>query len=64
MTNFEGIKAKIRRAGDLIRLLKADMDRYCEDIQKAIAHEVHKDTDEHIWVFRGATPNTLSLANC
>ena len=34
------------------------MDRFCEDMQKAIAHEVRKDADEQIWVFRGATPNT------
>ena len=57
MTNFEGINAKIRRARDQINSLKSDMDRFCEDIQQSIVHEVCQDADEQVWVFRDAPPN-------
>ena len=33
------------------------MDRFCADIRPSIAHEVHEDADEQVWVFRGETPN-------
>ncbi len=56
MTNFDGINAKIKRAGDQINSLKADMERFCADIRESIDHEVHEDVDEQVWVFRGATP--------
>ena len=57
MTSFEGVHAKINRASDQTKLLKADMDRFCENISQSIVHEVHKDADEQVWVFRGTTPN-------
>ena len=57
MTNFKGVHAKINRASDQINSLKADMDRFCEKIRRSIVHEVHKEANEQVWVFRGATPN-------
>ena len=57
MTNFDGIFAKISRAGDQASSLKADMERFCADIRQSIFHEVHEDADEQVWVFRGSTPN-------
>ena len=56
MTNFDGINAKITRAGDQISLLKAEMDKFSADIRQSIHHEVHEDSGEQVWVFRGATP--------
>ena len=57
MTNFDGISAKIRRADDQTSSLKADMDRFCEDIRQSIVHKVREDADDQVWLFRGATPN-------
>ena len=57
MTNFKGIHAKISRASDQIDSLKADMDRFCENIRRSIVPEVHKEADEQVWVYRGETPN-------
>ena len=57
MTNFKGINAKIRHAGDQTSSLKADMEKSCADIRQSIVHEVCQDADEQVWVFRDATPN-------
>ena len=56
MTNFEGINAKIRRAGDQTSSLKDDMEKFCADIRQSIVHEFSQDADEQVWVFRDATP--------
>ena len=53
-----GIYAKIRRAGDQIDSLAADMDRFCTDIRQSIVREICEDSDEQVWVFRGETPRT------
>ena len=57
MTDFKGVHAKISRASDQINSLKADMDRFCTDIRQSIVPEVHRETDEQVWVYRGETPN-------
>ena len=57
MTNFDGIFAKIARAGDQASSLKLDIERFCADIRPSIVHEVHEDSNEQVWVFRGTTPN-------
>ena len=56
MNKLEEIHAKIRRAGDQIDSLTADMDRFCTDIRQSIVREVHDEPDEQVWVFRGETP--------
>ena len=56
MTNFEGIDAKTMRACAQINALKTDMAGLCMDIQKAIVHETHEDTNKQAWIFRGEKP--------
>ena len=57
LPDYEGIGAKIRRGADQASSLEADMGRFCTDIRQSIVHEVHEDTEEQAWVFRGETPN-------
>ena len=57
MNKLDGIYAKIRRADNQLGALTADMDRFCTDIRQLIVHEVHEDSHEQVWVFRGETPS-------
>ena len=54
MLDFEAIDAKIRRARNELRLLKADIDAFCEERARLIVPEGLG--DEVVWVYRGDTP--------
>ena len=56
MLNFEGISAKISWVDDQINSLKTDMDEFCKDIHKSIAHKVYPDDNIQEWIFHGDTP--------
>ena len=34
------------------------MDGFCAVIRQSIAHEIHKNADEQVWIFSGETPST------
>ena len=57
MTDFTSATAKIARADDQIKALVSDLDAYCTFIKGQIDHEIDKDANTQVWVYRGTTPD-------
>lgn len=54
---FEGVCAKITRAGSELASLKVDMDEFCRDMQQRIVHKFCEKSNEHVWIYCDDTPN-------
>ena len=56
MITLDGIYSKLQRAEHQIQELTHDFEKACSNVKKFIVREVHEDTDEQVWIYRGESP--------